>query len=114
MHDADLTPRTAHTRRVFLDAALRLFAAKGYQAATMGEIARVAGASRASLYQYFSSKPQIVLGAMEMYHDDVIQLYLAVDQLPEHSATAVRAWLEQAYDLFAHQRDGVLKVALTP
>lgn len=39
-----------------LDAALALFAEKGYEAATMTEIAQRAGASIGSLYQFFPSK----------------------------------------------------------
>jgi AcrR family transcriptional regulator len=39
-----------------LQAALRIFAAKGLQEATMDEIAQAAGLGKGTIYYYFSSK----------------------------------------------------------
>ncbi len=44
------------------DAAMRLFLASGFDAVTMDQIAREAGISRRSLFRYFGTKEDIVLG----------------------------------------------------
>ena len=58
----------ARTRRAVQSeigaAATRLFLAQGFDATTMEQIAREAGVSRRSLFRYFSTKEDIVLGKM--------------------------------------------------
>ncbi len=44
------------------EAAMRLFLASGFDAVTMDQIAREAGISRRSLFRYFGTKEDIVLG----------------------------------------------------
>ncbi len=46
----------SHKRRQILDGARRVFLASGFDGASMGEIARVAGVSKGTLYVYFDSK----------------------------------------------------------
>lgn len=46
-------------RQTILEAALRLFAEKGYNATTNADIAREAGITAAALYYYFSSKEEL-------------------------------------------------------
>ena len=51
--------RGARTRERIVAEALRLFEQQGYRATSVESIARAAGTSRATLYQYFESKEQI-------------------------------------------------------
>lgn len=48
-------------RQQLLDVALRLFAAKGYNATTMDDIAEAAGVTKPLLYQHFDSKRALYL-----------------------------------------------------
>jgi AcrR family transcriptional regulator len=56
-----LTPKALRTRERILEAALRLFADKGYEATTMRDVAREAGASLGLAYRYFASKEEFAL-----------------------------------------------------
>lgn len=47
-------------RRVILDAAVRVFARKGYHAARVGDIAEEAGVAHGLLYHYFRSKEEVL------------------------------------------------------
>jgi AcrR family transcriptional regulator len=47
-------------RRILLDAAVRVFARKGYHAARVGDIAKEAGVAYGLLYHYFRSKDEIL------------------------------------------------------
>jgi AcrR family transcriptional regulator len=57
----ELTRKGEQTRAHILETALRLFAEKGYQGATMREIAAEAGCSLGLAYRYFSRKEDFVL-----------------------------------------------------
>src|SRR5215217_5988493 len=56
-----LTPKALRTRERILEAALGLFAEKGYEATTMRGVAREAGASLGLAYRYFASKEEFAL-----------------------------------------------------
>src|ERR671912_211978 len=56
-----LTPKARRTRERILGAALRLFADRGYEATTMRDVAREAGASLGLAYRYFASKEEFAL-----------------------------------------------------
>jgi AcrR family transcriptional regulator len=56
-----LTPKARRTRERILEAALALFAEKGYEATTMRDVAREAGASLGLAYRYFASKEEFAL-----------------------------------------------------
>src|SRR6266566_3676302 len=57
---ADLTPRAQQTKSTIVEAALALFRERGYEAATMREIASRAGVSTGSAYYYFGSKEELI------------------------------------------------------
>jgi AcrR family transcriptional regulator len=54
-----------------LDAAMQVFAERGYAAATMTEIAARAGASIGSLYQFFPNKDQLATALLARYGEQV-------------------------------------------
>ena len=56
-----LTSKALRTRERILEAALRLFAEKGYEATTMRDVARESGASLGLAYRYFASKEEFAL-----------------------------------------------------
>jgi AcrR family transcriptional regulator len=54
--------KAARTRSAIIDAALRLFREKGYDATTMRAVATEAGVSVGNAYYYFESKEQLIQG----------------------------------------------------
>lgn len=56
----DQTKAHEDKRRLLLDAAVRVFARKGYHAARVGDIAEEAGVAYGLLYHYFSSKEEVL------------------------------------------------------
>ena len=54
--------KSARTRSTIIDAALRLFRERGYEATTMRVIAAEAGVSVGNAYYYFSSKEELIQG----------------------------------------------------
>ena len=69
------------TRQRVLDAARELFEAKGFEAATVRDIARMAGVSVGSVFTTFSSKGDILSQVMA---DRLDALYAELDRLAPH------------------------------
>jgi AcrR family transcriptional regulator len=61
--------QTADNRIVLLDAAAAVFRARGYQAATLEQIADAAGFSKGVVYSQFASKADMFLAALAMRID---------------------------------------------
>ena len=101
---AALTERTQAVedkRRQLLDAAVRVFARKGYHASRVGDIAVEAGVAHGLLYHYFASKDQVLEA---VFHENwsVLQARIAsveetdepaADQLRHITAIVLRTWL---------------------
>lgn len=59
-----MTTRNKTRREIMLETALELFREVGYEAASMSQIAARVGGSKTTLYNYFSSKDELLLEAM--------------------------------------------------
>ncbi len=66
-------------RDAIWDAAMDLFASRGFDATTVDEIARAAGVSRRSLFRYFSSKRDLMAQGVVSYAHSLAQ---AIDACP--------------------------------
>jgi AcrR family transcriptional regulator len=63
--------KKASTRRALVDAAARLFTERGVEATTMDDIARAAGMSRTSVFNYFGYKEMILCEIGARYVQEV-------------------------------------------
>jgi AcrR family transcriptional regulator len=88
-------------RRHLLDAAVRVFARKGFHASRVGDIAEEAGVAHGLLYHYFASKDQVLEA---VFHENWSVLLAriasveetdepAADQLRHIAAIVLRTWL---------------------
>jgi AcrR family transcriptional regulator len=60
---------TAARRKQILDAATQVFAEKGFHRATIKDIARVAGIADGTIYTYFDSKTEVLLGILHRLNE---------------------------------------------
>jgi AcrR family transcriptional regulator len=58
-----------------LDAAIRIFNTKGYQASTTAEIAHEAGISEPTMYKHFSGKKDLFLKCVRAIQDELLDEY---------------------------------------
>ncbi|HUP92459.1 MAG TPA: TetR/AcrR family transcriptional regulator [Solimonas sp.] len=74
---AQLTPLPelagAGSRRVILDAALRLFAERGYGGASVRDLAALSGLQPASLYAHFPSKEHVLAELCRLGHEEFVR-----------------------------------------
>lgn len=93
----------ATRRRGLLDAAIRVFAKKGYSATSVGDIIGAAGVARGTFYLYFPAKKDIFLAAVEDYRAGLEFLIksmrecegqVTAENCRERLRQNLRAWLE--------------------
>ena len=78
------TPKSEETRRRILEAALEIFRERGFEGATMREIATRAEVATGAAYYYFDSKEAIVMAFYERAQEE---LRVALERLLEESGT---------------------------
>jgi AcrR family transcriptional regulator len=71
-----------------LEAAATIIAEKGYDAATMAEVAAKAGAQIGSLYRFFPNKDVLANALIERFHERAASLFDAIDQRSEKLSVA--------------------------
>lgn len=59
--------RKAETRSLLVAAGLELFAERGFELATLDEVALAAGFTKGAIYRHFPSKGAFLLGLFEQY-----------------------------------------------
>jgi len=67
--------RDEERARAIAEAAVSVFAHKGYHGATMDEIARSAGYSPAAIYKYFRNKEDVFLEVLRVIGDDFMAVF---------------------------------------
>ncbi|MBI4173058.1 MAG: TetR/AcrR family transcriptional regulator [Actinobacteria bacterium] len=87
-------------RRVILDAAVRVFARKGYHGSRVGDIAEEAGIAHGLLYHYFASKEEVLATVfrenwgrlLEAFHQVEASGEPALEQLSRVAKILLRSW----------------------
>src|SRR5438067_3862904 len=87
-------------RRLILDAAVRVFARRGYHTSRVGDIAEEAGVAHGLLYHYFVSKEQVLETVFRDTLTEVLNAFASVEesgepareQLRNVAAILLRAW----------------------
>ncbi|MEA2361928.1 MAG: hypothetical protein QOD71_1073 [Thermoleophilaceae bacterium] len=95
------TPRkrlTGEERRVaILDAALAVFAERGYHASSIDDIARGGGVSKALIYEHFASKQDLYAELLEQHAGE---LFSALAEAISEAGTTASARLATGFDAF--------------
>jgi len=78
MSKSRMTPKSIRTRQKILDAALLLFVEKGYDKATMRQIAVQANMAPGSIYHHFPTKEHIVQTFYDVIHEEHAQACVGI------------------------------------
>jgi AcrR family transcriptional regulator len=88
-------------RNQILDAAAAVFAEKGFHRATTKEIARTAGVSEGTIYNYFDSKADLLIGIMTRLAE--------LEHLDEELADALQSDVRDFFIAVFRQRMGLVR-----
>jgi AcrR family transcriptional regulator len=101
--------RRQHTRDLLMDAAQQVFARRGFEGASLEEIAQTAGYTRGAIYKNFGSKEELFLAVNRRYNERFLETFafpeganLATTDL----AVIARQWREML------ERDGPESMAM--
>ena len=78
-------------RRLILDAAVRVFARKGYHTCRVGDIAEEAGVAHGLLYHYFASKEELLETVFRENWSDLLEAVKGVEDSGEPAREQLRA-----------------------
>lgn len=92
------------TRRLLVEAARKVFAERGFGAATIDDVVRAAGASRATFYLHFTSKAEVMAAIYESLIPETAEYWKTLDR-SLGSREALRAWLETAIEWWEAHRE---------
>ena len=101
-------PRNADLRRATLvEAAVKLFAKKGYEATTMDEIAAAAGFAKGTLYHYFANKAALLQVLREGFDKGITsRVRLRVESRPADDWRGrIKAWIDAAVDAYFEMKE---------
>jgi AcrR family transcriptional regulator len=95
------------TREQIIEAAMGLFAERGYHATTIADIAETADVSPRTFFSYFPSKEAVVFHNVDR---DLDSLAAALqDRLPGETAfDALRRWIDAMFERWAGEEDEAL------
>jgi AcrR family transcriptional regulator len=99
-------PEESAKRRQIIDGARAVFLTQGFDAASMGEIARQAGVSKGTLYVYFTSKERLFGAVVEDERSGQAEQLFSLDAT-DHDVDAVLTRLGKAFVEFLCQPEGI-------
>jgi AcrR family transcriptional regulator len=80
-------------KQVILDSAVALIAQKGFDGATMSDVAAACGASKSHLYHYFSSKEDLLYAIVKEHITGQVAVLTAIVQEPRPAAERFRRFV---------------------
>ncbi len=101
----------SETKDALVAAARRVFSEKGYDAATIGEIATAAAVSRPTFYVYFATKSEMFRVVASRLRDDLLEAHHHPREVADDPVLLSRASVEAFIDLFVENIELLEEVA---
>ena len=92
-------------RDAMLAAAARLFAERGYPAASIADLAAQCGVSKGLLYHYYRDKEHLLFDIADRYVDSLVQMIGDVEQGKAAPEMALRQLIERVMIAYEHAGD---------
>lgn len=100
----ELRARGRRTMRKLLDAGARIFSERGYHAARVDDVVKIAKTSHGTFYLYFANKEDLFRALATEVAEEMTELAEALPLIPadESGYRQLREWLERFADLYEH------------
>ena len=96
----------AKTKLKIINASVDVIIQKGYKSASMREIAKTAGVSDPTIYNYFSTKEKILYGYIEQKHKETIEVLKDIDDFDSFSLREqLQTMVETELELYLVDRE---------
>jgi AcrR family transcriptional regulator len=98
----DRSARRARTRAQLLDAAARVYARRGFESATLGEVAEEAGFTKGAVYDHFGSKENLLFALLDEHLSgqiaEQIALFDPTVETAERPRVGADRWMHELDD----------------
>jgi AcrR family transcriptional regulator len=96
--------RRQHTRELLLDAAEEVFAARGFEGASLEDIADTAGYTRGAIYKHFGSKEDLFLAVNKRFNERALESFLElIDPATPLEGLDLASIAKRWHDLQTHE-----------
>ena len=99
---------TRDTKAAIRDVAIRLIAAKGFDHASLREVADEVGITKASLYYHYPSKVDLLVAIVEPVIDEMSDIATGLDNIPFGRAEVEQLLTRYTTVVVDHRAEGVL------
>ena len=106
-----MTDKTTSKRDIILEAAVRVFAEKGYYSSRTLDISTEAGVAYGSLYHYFSSKDDILLSIFRERWHVLLEKMAQINQAVSDPSEKILAIIDFIFRSYQHNPD-MMKVLI--
>ena len=92
-------------RELILDAALEVFARRGFHGSSIDEIAQAAGVSKALIYEHFPSKRDLHISLLERHVQEIFERLAAAAATSDPGEVRLRAGVDAFLEFVETRRD---------
>jgi TetR/AcrR family fatty acid metabolism transcriptional regulator len=103
----------AARKNQILDAAVMVFAEKGFHATTIRNIARQAGIAEGTIYNYFDDKAALLIAILERMRASIIRDNPPVVSEAMGLRASIRAFLSHSLTLFREDNDALFRILMS-
>jgi len=102
----------AKTRAKIIEASVELITQKGYKDASLREIAKLAGVSNPTIYNYFPNKERLLYGYIEYQHIKSAKILAKIDDFHRYTLREqLQTLIETEIELYLEDREFVVQIA---
>lgn len=106
---AEASGKSQRRRQELIDAAARIFQDKGYEAASIQDVADALGILKGSVYYYIDSKEDLLFAAIQEVHESALANTETIRALDEDPLTLIRLFIESHVK---HVSDNLVKATV--
>lgn len=106
---ADANGKSQRRRQELIDAAAEIFQDKGYEAASIQDVADALGILKGSVYYYIDSKEDLLFAAIQEVHESALANMAVIRELDADPLTLIRLFIESHVK---HVSDNLVKATV--
>lgn len=100
------------TKQKILNEAITLIIEKGYKQASMREIAKNAGVSNPTIYNYFPTKERLIFTYLEQKHKETLEILENIEGFETYTLREqLQALIETELELYLEEREFLLEIS---
>ncbi|WP_428737348.1 TetR/AcrR family transcriptional regulator [Sulfurimonas sp.] len=100
------------TRRKILECAVELIITKGFKDASMREIAKNAGVSNPTIYNYFPTKEQLLYAYIELKHEQAREILVKIEDFHTYTLREqLQTLIETELELYLEDREFIIQIS---